>query len=111
MYNKNFKRKVIDRPECLFCGATDDLVQLFIMCQNVRECLGRIKIWISNVLDYDVVELSDKDYLLGLVDSGESSRTINYIFLWAKFYIYIGSVYFTMVYLVCISGFGNHAID
>ena len=39
-------------------------------------------------MEYDVVELSDKDYLLGLVESRENNRTINYIFLWAKFYTY-----------------------
>ena len=37
-------------------------------------------------LEYDVVELSDKDYLLGLVESGGNSRNVNYIFLWAEFY-------------------------
>ena len=35
-----------------------------------------------------IEELSDKDYLLGLVGGGESGRTVNYIFLWVKFYIY-----------------------
>ena len=39
-------------------------------------------------LEYDVVELSDKDYLLGLVECGGNSRTVNYIFLWAEFYTY-----------------------
>ena len=43
---------------------------------------------IMNVLEYDVVELSDEDYPLGLVGSGENSRTIKYIFLWAKLYTY-----------------------
>ena len=33
-------------------------------------------------------ELSDKDYLLGIVGGGERVRTINFVFLWAKFYIY-----------------------
>ena len=32
-------------------------------------------------------ELSDKDYLLGHVGGGERVRTINFVFLWAKFYI------------------------
>ena len=32
-------------------------------------------------------ELSDKDYLLGLEGDGERVRTINFVFLWAKFYL------------------------
>ena len=106
-----FKRKIVDTPEWLSCGATDNLVHFFITCPTVREFIGRIKIWISNVLEYDVVELSDKDYLLGLVESGENSRTINYIFFYELNSIHIGSVSFTMVYLICISGFGNYVID
>ena len=35
----------------------------------------------------DVEQLSDKDNLLGLAGGGESDRTVNYIFLWAKFFI------------------------
>ena len=43
---------------------------------------------LTYLIEYDVQELSaDKDYLLGLVGGGESGRTVNYIFLWAKFYI------------------------
>ena len=38
--------------------------------------------------NYDVVELLDTDYLLGHVWNGKNSRTVNYIFLWAKCYIY-----------------------
>ena len=53
----------------------------------------RIGRWLEQVLGFDMRELSDKDYLLGLVGScskgsGERIRTINFVFLWAKFYIY-----------------------
>ena len=33
-------------------------------------------------------ELSDKNYLMGLVGGGERVRTINFVFLLAEFYIY-----------------------
>ena len=42
-----------------------------------------IKNFISNM-----TELSDKDYLLGLVGGGERVRTINFVFLWVKLYIF-----------------------
>ena len=82
-----FKRKTVDTPECQVCGATDNLVHFFVACPTVHTFLGRIKNCINNVLEYDVEELSDKDNLLGLVGGGESGRTVNYIFLWAKLYI------------------------
>ena len=75
---------------CQFYGATDSLVHLFITCTGVHNFLGRTKNWVRNVnaLEYNVGELSDIDYFLGLVEGGESGRTINYIFLRAKIYIY-----------------------
>ena len=83
-----FKRKIVDTPECQFCGANDNLVHFFIAGLSVvHKFLDRIKNWVRNVLGYDVEELLDKDYLLGLVGGGENGRTVNYIFLWAKFYI------------------------
>ena len=57
-------------------------------CPAVHKFLDRIKNWVRNVLGYDVEEILDKDYLLGLVGGGENGRTVNYVFLWAKFYIY-----------------------
>ena len=80
-------RKIVDTPECQFCGATDNLVNFCIACPSVHNFLGRSKNWVRNVLEHDVEELSDKDYLLGLVGGGESGRTVNYIFLKAKFYL------------------------
>ena len=38
-----FKRKTVDTPESLFCGATDNLVHFFITCPTVHEFLGRIQ--------------------------------------------------------------------
>ena len=35
------KRKMVDTPECMFCGASDNLVHLFY---HVSKFLGRIKI-------------------------------------------------------------------
>ena len=64
------------------------MVHFFIACPAVHKFLGRIKNWVKTVLEYDAEELSDKDYLLGFVGGRESGRTVNYIFLWAKFYIY-----------------------
>ena len=67
---------------------------------------------LTYLIEYDVQELSaDKDYLLGLVGGGESGRTVNYIFLWAKFYIIYRQRLFIMAYLMYISGFGNHVIN
>ena len=54
----------------------------------VRQFLVRIGRWLKQVLGFDMRELSDKDYLLGLVGDGERVRTINLVFLWAKFYKY-----------------------
>ena len=86
--NYLFKRKIIDSPECRICGETDTLVHFFLTCRVVRQFLVRIGRWLEQVLGFDMRELSDKDYLLGLVGSGERIRTINFVFLWAKFYIY-----------------------
>ena len=35
--------KIVDTPESLFCGATDNLVHFFITCPTVHEFLGRIQ--------------------------------------------------------------------
>ena len=53
-------------------------------------------------------ELSDKDYLLGIVGGGERVRIINFVFLWAKFYIYID--FFMKAYLMYISEFTSYTV-
>ena len=45
-----------------------------------------------------------------MVGSGESGRTVYYVFLGLNF-IYIDNVSFIMAYLMYISRFGNYVID
>ena len=108
--NYLFRRKIIDSPECRICGETDTLVHFFLTCRVVGQFLVRIGRWLEQVLGFDMRELSDKDYLLGLVGSAERIRTINFFFLWAKFYIYIDRDFFMIAYLMYISGFMSYAV-
>lgn len=41
----------------------------------------------------DIPELSEEFFLLGFVDSIEDNSLLNYIFLYAKFYVYKNSLY------------------
>ena len=93
-----FKREIIDSPECHICGETDTLVHFFLTCRVVRLFLMRIGRWLEQVLGFNMRELSDKDYLLGLVGGGERVRTIN--FFCGPNSIYIQADFFMIAHLM-----------
>ena len=68
------------------------LKRWFIFSLPVRQFLVRIGRWLEQVLGFNMRELSDKDYLLGLV--GVESELELLTFLWVKFYIYIGKLFY-----------------
>ena len=58
--------------------------------QHGISCITKVQLPIKKfkILGFNMRELSDKDYLLGLVGGGEQVRTINFVFLLAVFHIY-----------------------
>lgn len=81
---------VVDSDLCQFCLRRDDLLHFFFECVEVRPFWDSIVAWIDQneeVMDFPE-NLSEEEFLLGSSLNLPSHYLLNYITMWAKFYVY-----------------------
>lgn len=86
--------RVVQSAVCLRCGETDDLLHFFFECTKVNDFWQSLFSWLEAFdKDIEIPELSEEYFLLGFVDSLEDVSLLNYVFVYAKFYVYKNSLY------------------
>jgi hypothetical protein len=88
--------KIKENALCNYCNNEDDLIHFFISCDNIRLFWQKLVKWWNNMEDlqinlltYDIVE----NILFGYRLIDDIFKVINFVFLHAKYYIYISRLY------------------
>lgn len=87
--------KIADSDACSRCAEREDLFHLFFECPCVKEFWDSLASWLGGkegVREFPD-DLSEEEFMLGIVDRKGDYSLINYIILCAKFYIYKVSVF------------------
>lgn len=79
---------------CTRCGETDDLLHFLFECPRVNAFWQSLFSWLEVFENsIEIPDLSEEYFLLGFVNSLEDISLLNYIFLYAKFYVYKNSLF------------------
>jgi hypothetical protein len=85
-----------ESPICNYCDQEDDLVHFFISCDKVRQFWRSLVKWWNNMGDiqinllaFDIVE----SILFGYRQIDVIFKVLNFIFINAKYYIYVNRLY------------------
>lgn len=82
--------KVVNSEDCTICAGRDDMIHFFFDCPPVKDFWDSVATWmggkegISEFPD----DLTEEQFLLGILGNRDKLTLINYIILVAKFYIY-----------------------
>lgn len=89
------KLKVVDSENCIRCAAIEDLFHFFFECPAVKEFWDSLATWIDQKLGIGAFpeDLTEEEFLLGIVEREGDQSLINYVLLLAKFYIYKTTVF------------------
>ena len=86
---KLFQITISDSPNCVVCDQIDDLTHFLIQCRYVQIFWTELFNWL---IAHDCIEINDalnhKEILFGITIQNNNTFVINYIILYAKFYIY-----------------------
>lgn len=86
---------VIDSDLCRECNLRDDLLHFFFDCVEVKPFWDSLATWIDQsegVMDFPE-DLCEEEFLLGTMVPSPSHYLLNYIIMWAKFYVYKTKVF------------------
>ena len=79
--------KISDNSNCAACGEHDSQNHFFFDCPVSKVFLEHVSRWISNNIDIQM-PLSKVDVLFGIVSNNQPTFYLNFILLYAKYYIY-----------------------
>lgn len=82
--------RVVDSELCSHCSLRDDLLHFFFECHSVKAFWDSLATWIDanqEVMDFPE-DLTEEEFLLGTSSTAFPHLLLNYIMMWAKFYIY-----------------------
>lgn len=87
--------RIKDSVECTFCGGRDDLYHFFYGCQETKVFWASLGKWLRH--NSAIVTLprniSEIEFLLGIIDTDEMDFRLNFLLLFGKFYIYKDKVF------------------
>ena len=82
-----FKWKIIDSPNCKYCGLTDTIEHFYYECCKSEGFWDNIIIWIKNITNISI-KFTILEILFGIMQENDHSKLCNYIILQGKNYIY-----------------------
>ena len=73
---------------CTFCQSSNEsIIHLFWQCQMTQNFIKSVIAWLST---YDIdCHISEKYFILGWQEEQSYSKVLNFIILYAKYYIYL----------------------
>lgn len=82
--------KVVESEICLRCAERDDLFHFLFECQCIKEFWDNLATWLEGRQGVQPFpdDLTEEEFLLGVVERSEDFSLFNFILLCAKFYIY-----------------------
>lgn len=81
---------VIDSELCSVCSLRDDLLHFFFDCVEVKPFWDSLATWVDQneeIMDFPD-DLAEEDFLLGTTSKTPAHYLLNFVIMWAKFYIY-----------------------
>lgn len=83
-----FQMKIKKDALCTFCQSSNEsIVHLFWKCDKTQQFIRNVKGWLNTYnIHYD---MNEKHFLLGLQEEHILSKILNFIILYAKYYIYL----------------------
>lgn len=72
---------------CTFCDEIDSIQHFLLDCENTRLFWSRICTWMEQNTGL-LIDISQQEYMLGVHPTSPGSRKINFIALFAKFFIH-----------------------
>jgi hypothetical protein len=91
IFNSNHwlhKLKILNSPNCTFCGQDDTIEHFFHSCNKTNEFWLYTKNWWNRLELFKIDNLKEKDIILGVVNESEAGNILNCIILIAKASIY-----------------------
>lgn len=79
---------------CSFCPGVDSISHFFVKCQGVRQFWEKLTKWCQDFLDISMDGLSVPQLLLGVTSQGKGQKILNWILLFAKFFIQKRKLFF-----------------
>ena len=94
-----FNMKINDDALCTFCQLSNEsIVHLFWKCDKTQQFIRNVKIWLNS---YDIhYDINEKYFLLGLQEDHILPKILNFILLYAKYYIYLARCKKQVLYLI-----------
>lgn len=87
--------KVVHEETCSRCAARDDLCHFFFKCPSVKDFWDSLASWMGGqkrIQDFPD-GLTEEEFLLGIVEGEGDHSLLNYIMLYARFYIHKKSIF------------------
>lgn len=82
--------KIVDSENCVLCAGRDDMFHFFFECPSVNTFWESLASWMvgkDGIAEFPQ-NLTEEQFLLGIIGRPDDISLINYIILLAKFYIY-----------------------
>lgn len=85
----------VESEICLRCAERDDLFHFFFECQCIKEFWDNLATWMEGRQGIQPFpeDLSEEEFLLGVVERGGDFSLFNFTILCAQFYIYKTTVF------------------
>lgn len=88
------KVRIKPSDTCSFCPEVDSLSHFFLECQGVRPFWERLAEWCKDFLDLSMDHLTHEQLLLGVTNPPKGQKVLNWIILFAKFFIQKRKLFF-----------------
>ena len=69
------KMKLVDDPNCLYCGIEECLIHAFLECENVTNLWRSIELWLRDALNQHV-KISEIDKVFGIINGDILDNTV-----------------------------------
>lgn len=82
--------KVVDSECCAICAGRDDIFHFFFECPTVHSFWNNLATWMGGregISEFPH-DLTEEEFLLGIISKPGDQTLMNYIILFAKFYVY-----------------------
>lgn len=80
--------RIRDGNECHLCQETDTIAHFFFFCRKVSTFWKEVCRWFRNTANLYLDQVTPKEFLFGLPADAHKSRTINFILIRVRFYIF-----------------------
>lgn len=80
---------------CEVCNHRDDLLHFFFECTEVKPFWDSLATWIDQneeMIDFPE-DLSEEEFLLGTLACNPKHYLLNFVVMWAKFFVYKSKIF------------------